>query len=75
MDNEYEGDIFIEKEMREHLLALTCGNFALIYSFPQVFVHHSYVYQVRLNFRQKIDVKVVENLCKKDGGKWQMNNN
>lgn len=70
MDNEYEGDIFIEKEMREHLLALTRGNFALICSFPQVFVHHSYTYQVRLNFRQKIDITVMENLCKIDGGKW-----
>jgi len=48
MDNEYEGDIFIEKEMREYLLALALENLALICSIPQVFVHLIYVHQVRL---------------------------
>lgn len=70
MDNEYEGGIFTEKEIRDHLLALAHENFSLICSFPQVFVPHSYAYQVRLNFRQKIYIIVMENLCKKRW--WKM---
>lgn len=70
MDHEYEGETFIEKEMREQLPPPAQGTLALICSFPQVFANCSFTYQVRFNFRQKIYIIIMKILCKKGIGKW-----